>query len=256
MGPFTVGQIPSVPQVFNVTSDGLPKNLTAFTTINLITVGPDGEQIAASAMGTLGAVSTPTNQVTLSWNTSASPFVLPGAYRIQLELNGPGNVKDFSGVDIFLVEPEIDSVTSWATVNDVLTITGRLVTNEELIQSQMIIDNVTNRTPATSGQMQAQDLIWLKRAVAFQAVWMQAQPDLYTKMGTLGFDQDGAKATYKSKAANYLGPLAERALKNVSWLRSRSLRIETPFIDGQSPAGYNALIHDWYENWTTLGSLS
>lgn len=240
MGPFTIGQIPAQPQFFNVMQpDGVtPWDLSNYSSINMIVTGPGETSVPGSAMGAVSKTGpSAVNQITLTWNSNASPFVSAGAYRFQFQLVGPGNVIDVTGTGTFDVESLIssdDAVTNWVTIGQVLTITNQSVTQDQIDQAQGIIDIVTRRTIADQNRIRARDLAWLQKATAFQAVWMASQPDIFSKTAYASVSQDGFSATPRNKSSLYLGPLAERALKNCSWLRSRSLRVKTAFIDGNN----------------------
>lgn len=253
MGPFTVGQVPAQPQVFVIfDADGNQRDLTTYTNIHTnLSTPPSG---AITHPGTC-SVSDPTSnpgKVALLWG-SLSPFPVAGTYSVQLELTGPGTIDDFTGWQDFVVEPVTGttSIPMWATPSDVASITGKSVTDAELVVAQMVIDLVTNRTPAVSGSISSRDITWLKRALAFQAIWMKAQPDLLERSSVSNVSQDGVSATFTSKASVYLGPLAIRALKNVKWLRTRSLRVQSPFID-QDGGMSDPMIDDALWNWSYM----
>jgi hypothetical protein len=151
-----------------------------------------------------------------------------------------------------MTTPSTDE-TSWASVEDVAAITGKTVTDDQVMSAQFVIDLYSNRTPAASALMSNRDKVWLQRAVAYQVVWMLAQPDFYSRTQITKLAQDGLSTEFASKAALHLAPLAERALKNCSWLRSRSLRIRTPFTDSDLGLyGFTSEVNDIYDTWTSV----
>ena len=131
---------------------------------------------------------------------------------------------------------------SWASVDDVATITGVTVTTPVLMMAQMIIETSCNRTYGGSGGMRTRDLTWLRAAVAWEAAWIPSQPGLLQRTGAQGVSQDGVSATFRSAADQWLAPLAQRALKNCSWMGLRSLRFGTrnPRLPDRALAGYTA----------------
>jgi hypothetical protein len=254
MGPFTVGEIPSLAQSWNVFyDDGTPWDLSAYTLITPIITMPDGTIRNDFGSGSIFQVPPATsgvNNLKVTWG-SPSIFTQAGSYQIQFML-AKGSSVDYSKIISFEVEPVagIEPTVLWATKNEALQITGRSMTQENLMQAQGIIDIVTNRTTKSIARIRPRDLVWLKRALAYQAAWMIDKPDIFTKTLFNTISQDGFTATPTYKSGAYLGPMAERALKNCSWLRTRSLLMRTPFVDGNNYAGMNphdddSLILSW-----------
>lgn len=259
MGPFTVGDIPNTPQVFQIDNDDLtPRDLSVYDSITMNMSDPNGDGVEQT-WTTEAYDPTHVGRIVVVWSpTDNSPFMLTGTYRVQIEMVASDGTSDSSAIATFDVEPVMGADPtpfSWASLGDVTAITGVSVSALEIAQAQSIIDLVTNRTPAASASMRLRDIEWLKRAVCYQAVWIDAQPDLFTRSSMLEVAQDAVTGKYASKASIYLAPLAERALKNVSWLRSRSLRVRTPFIDGDTDIYISPEANDLLENWTPLGML-
>lgn len=115
---------------------------------------------------------------------------------------------------------------TWAVPTDVLLYTGKTVTQDDCARAQAVVDLAVGRTYG------AVDLLpvgkraryWLKLAVAYQAAWMQAQPDLFSRSSVTDFNQDGAAATFDTDGQT-LGPLALMAVRRLPWKRSRSIRV-------------------------------
>jgi hypothetical protein len=131
-------------------------------------------------------------------------------------------------------------------------VTGVSVTAAQVALAQQMLNPHTNYTPELSGaNMQPQDLIWLRYALAYQAVWMTGQPGLLVRSAVTDVSQDGVAAKYVDESALTLGPLARRAIKQLSWKKSRSLRVRTPFIDDQTPLSSDpdSEANDLYERW-------
>lgn len=121
---------------------------------------------------------------------------------------------------------------SWATAGEVESITGQAVTAGQLAVGQSVIDLHANRTEGASGVISARDLGWLKAAVAWQAVWQKDQPGFSARSDVTTSTTDGQSNTYRGPDSITLAPLAQRALKNVSWKKSRSLRTPSVFAQG------------------------
>lgn len=120
-------------------------------------------------------------------------------------------------------------MTNWASTADVLSLTGKTVTEQQLDQANAVIElhagRIHSLAEANTG---SRDKEWLRRACAFQAAWQLSQPDLH---GRLDMTSVPGGAALKEGALT-LAPLAKRALARVSWLKSRSLHVRSPFVDG------------------------
>lgn len=125
----------------------------------------------------------------------------------------------------------------WATVSDVLSVTGHSATEPQLAEADSVITIYCNRTPDASGGMTKRDLYWLRSATCWQTVWQAAQAG-YEQLGSAqAVSQDGLQIQRETEHSVTLAPLAARALKNLSWVGSRTLR--TPNI--RIPLGVNVV---------------
>lgn len=116
-------------------------------------------------------------------------------------------------------------MTTWATAQEVEDTTGVTVTNAQLLQAQALIELHANRTAdMPTGSIRTRDLHWLKQAVCWQAAWASGQADLTTRSAHTQFTQDGLQVVQPNQASVVLAPLAQRALKNLSWKGSRTVR--------------------------------
>ena len=122
---------------------------------------------------------------------------------------------------------------AWATDDDVVTITGREATQEALAGAQVIVEIFSGTTELASDDelISTRNLRLLKNAVAFQAVWLDAHPDVLEAMDVQGVSQDGLNAQYATANAHLLAPLADRCINRLSWRReiqtrtSRAIRL-------------------------------
>lgn len=139
----------------------------------------------------------------------------------------------------------------WALPTDVAEIAGATVTEADVVKAQTLIETVVGRTSEATARISSSDQTWLKRAVAYQAAWMQDQPDLFTRTDVSGSSQDGASQQFR-KDSHTIAPMAKTALKKVSWLRSRSLKVGTRVTRGYlDPAGawVAAVFDEGHERW-------
>lgn len=115
---------------------------------------------------------------------------------------------------------------SWATTEQVETITGVSVTEALVTQAQFHIELFTEVTEDYN--LRPRDLRYLRMAVAYQAAWLKGQIDVATRTDVSSATQDTMTFTYANPEAAVLAPLARHALKRLSWKVSRSVTVRTP----------------------------
>jgi hypothetical protein len=130
-------------------------------------------------------------------------------------------------------------VNAWATVQDVLDTTGVSVTGQQLVQAQAAIEVFSNRIYTDQDRMRTRDLHWLGQAVAYQAAWIAGQFGLETRLDATQIQQDQVSTTLQGDGL-VLAPMAARALKRVSWMRSRTVHIRSA-VEGAGPLVGDAL---------------
>lgn len=114
---------------------------------------------------------------------------------------------------------------AWATAAECAAVTGVTPDTATLTLAHSTIRAHINRTEdEVVAAATDRDLDWLREAVAWQAAWLPYQPGYLARMGAQSIAQDGLTVQPVSPADLLLAPLAQRALKNLSWLGSRSLR--------------------------------
>jgi len=149
-------------------------------------------------------------------------------------------------------------MATWATVADVLSITGETVTEEQIQQAGYVIETWANRTYEMADRLRPRDRHWMKVATAYQVVWQISQPGYLTNLTNVtDYNQDGMLTRFDSKVDQSLAPMASRSLKNLSWKISRTLR--TP--DVNQPVGVDPTLIDYTHEssdelsaWTPLNS--
>jgi hypothetical protein len=129
--------------------------------------------------------------------------------------------------------------TAWVSPQTVIDVTGVSVTEQQLALAQADIEVFARRIYDDTARLRDRDLYWLGRAVAYQAAWAVGQYDLNTRMDSNGGSQDGV-STQLADDAVVLAPRAERALRNCSWRRSRTLHVRSAIEGGAAAA--NALL--------------
>lgn len=119
---------------------------------------------------------------------------------------------------------------AWATVDDVLAITARTVDADTLTVAQSDVETFVDRySPDDDAALSPRDLLRLKRAVCWQAVWLASNPDSHGRGLVSSLSQDGATATLATKDAVVLAPLAKRAIRNCQFRRRNTVRMVSDF---------------------------
>ncbi len=121
-------------------------------------------------------------------------------------------------------------MATWATLDDVYTVTRREVSENSLVVAQAIIEDLagtdqefTDPDSNISGRNQR----YLRKAVCWQAPWVESHPDILDVMDVTGVSADGVSAQYKTDTAAFLAPLARRCLNRVTWLNG-PIRVQGP----------------------------
>ncbi|MEV8610293.1 hypothetical protein AB0383_20600 [Amycolatopsis sp. NPDC051373] len=147
--------------------------------------------------------------------------------------------------------------STWATTDDVATFTGTEVTQAQLMQASATIDMHAARTYEDVTRVGTRDQYWMKLAVCFQAAWLTEQPDMFVRMDILSLgsaSRTGRGGTSFGPDALLIAPNAKKALSRVSWLKSRSLHVQSPFTDGYGVFGTDPLSSgsDGLYSWESL----
>ncbi|WP_274029454.1 hypothetical protein [Streptomyces sp. MMBL 11-1] len=241
--------IPLTAQFFEYA--GGPGAVLTGVTVTVTKVGDSTPTLGPVSAG----ISNPANGLyTYTWTTTAA--TAPGDYLVVW-----GGVDgDLEAVQASETVTVTEAVTgTWASIQDVVDITGATVTDAQLRRAQYVIDLVSGRTyeihTVLVEEGRTRDLRWLKQAVAYQAAWMAAQPDMFTRLNLTSVNQDTAQAQMGASALT-LAPLARRALHQVSWQGTRSVQVRTQrsrLLPGQGvqPAGAPVRDYGW-EEWEPL----
>lgn len=144
---------------------------------------------------------------------------------------------------------------TWATADDVHSATGVTVEAAHVTQAQSTIEVACGRMADEESRIRARDLGWLRLAVAYQAAWLSAQPDMWERMNLTATGGSGSSAMTGTSDWLTVAPMARRALDRVSWMRSRSLHVKSSFLDGLPPVSAvpTAETNDEWELWRPMG---
>lgn len=190
------------------------------------------------------------------WNATYAGSAVQASEIVSVLSYGAGTF--LTWCDITLVEDHIQGQGNVNAINPVTwvqNVTGLTLSNQQIMNAQQVLNMYSNYTPEASGfNMQPLDLQWLRYGLAYQSAWMSQQPGLLYRSEIDQLSQDGLSTHWADPRAVTLGPLALRSLRQLSWQKSRSLRVRTPFIDDQTPMSSDpdAEANDLYERWVDM----
>ena len=108
----------------------------------------------------------------------------------------------------------------------VLELTGVTVTDAHILQAQAIVGMKCGRDFDAADWAASvpfgRDRVNLAKAVAFQAAFIWAHPDVFTAADVRASSADGTSATY-SETGIVLAPLAKMSLRSLSWKGTRTV---------------------------------
>ncbi len=117
-------------------------------------------------------------------------------------------------------------MAEFASVAQVATLTGATVTPTTRLLAAQAVELASGLIEDTLDErvdISARDLYFLRLACAYQAAWLNAQPDYLTRDAASSVAQDGQSATGAHGDWLTLSPLARKATKRLSWRGTRNL---------------------------------
>lgn len=226
IGPFWVGDRPTVPVEIDLTREDMPSDLTKFDSAELVLVNPLGVPVADPGFQLFINDST----VEIDWPTDRSALDMSGIYVMQVTLVGEGVREQIAPVAFNVQSQASVRLPAWASVADVKAYTNKDVGQETVDMAQSVVELYVRLTPEIAAQLGLGivDLAWLKRGVAYQAAWMETQPDFFDRSDMDAFSQDGVSVDFTNTGMT-LAPLARKSLRNLGWVGG-SIRLN-PYID-------------------------
>lgn len=193
-----------------------------------------------------------------TWNATLSGSAVSQQQVVTVQDVNFGTAGFITWCDITLSENLINGQGNVRPVNPiawVYSVTGLTLTPMQIQNAQQVLNMYSNYTPEASGfNMEPRDLMFLRYGLAYQSAWMTQQPGLLYRGDVDSLSQDGLSTHWSDPRSIMLAPLALRSLKQLSWQKSRSLRVRTPFIDDQTPLSSDpdAEANDLFERWVDL----
>lgn len=134
-------------------------------------------------------------------------------------------------------------MATWASISETLAYTRINVEQEDLDSAQAMIELFADVIYEQSDKISTKNARLLKMAVAYQAAWITEHPDLFTHTDIQSINQDGIFYVHTHENSYLIAPMARRALKRLSWMRNKSIRVRPSrnkllnrrVIDGNNP---------------------
>jgi len=127
----------------------------------------------------------------------------------------------------------------FVTVNETMELTGAEVAEEAIPVAQAIIESYVGRVEAEVTN--ANDLMLLGRATAYQAVYMRENLELVFEQIDVKQQQGfGGMVTFRDNPASpWVAPLAIIACQRLSWKRMRSVKTGSIFAKPVEPLDWS-----------------
>lgn len=246
-GPFYVGDKPAVVLAIQVIRAGVPIDLAPYNAATVLVEDPAGASVTWSGNITIDNVA---DVVNVAFGATSN-FATPGVYTMRVRLTSAGGAVETSQPVLIVVYPATATGT-WATMAEVFAITNAEVTEAQLSDAQRVIDIYAGRTYDLAAKLGSRDRFWLKQACAHQAAWMPGQAGLGQRQQVQAFSQDGLTAQYAAEWNVSLAPMAARALKNLSWKGSRTVRTPGLGVPRGGIADFTGEASDQTHDWSPL----
>ena len=118
---------------------------------------------------------------------------------------------------------------SWATAVEASAITGLNITSSQITTAQAILEIWVGEVDTTRMEnVKTRDVNLLKKAVSYQAAWMQSKPELFGRSDVDQVIQDSLQFSKGDQETHVLAPLAKASIMKLSWRRARTIDPLTP----------------------------
>lgn len=200
----------------------------SFEAIDTLTVTPDLTGAWAAQLTPNGSLQTAIATAT-AYRVVESSAGASATYWIIVTDVSPSWVGDLRTTEVGPGTPGTLPGT-WCTVTDVLTYTGRPVTQQDVNAAQGMLEALIHRVWRTTDAGK-RDYYWLTRACAWQALYVNAHPELATMMDVSSISQDGLSITFKQTGQSLAiySPVALRFLSSLFRGSNTTIRLNSAF---------------------------
>lgn len=119
---------------------------------------------------------------------------------------------------------------TWCAVADVLAFTGGVVEQIDVDVAQQLMEALIHRVWRVT-DVTRRDYYWLTRATAWQALYVNARPEIKTMMDVQSISQDGISVSFKGSTQSLAlySPVALRFLSSLFRGSNSTIRLNSAF---------------------------
>lgn len=120
---------------------------------------------------------------------------------------------------------------TWCTVAEAAAITNETLTTGDLVAANQLLEIWVGVTPEARdavAEKSARNIRLLKKAEAYQAVWMKEKPALFERSDVDQVIQDSLQYTKSDQDSHVLAPLAKAAIQRLSFRGARTIMPLSP----------------------------
>jgi len=221
LGPYWVGDTPAEGVDVTITRDGEAVDLSLYDSALIELNDPEGAPVDTSG----STVTTSHEVVSFEWPADRSLFTLAGRYSLQVVLISEGKRERAALLTFDVRSPSLSIGTKWATPQDVLTLTGKVVDTDDIERAAATIDAVTGAADLDPKKLNRRNARMLKLATAYQAAWLRDQFDTFERYDVTAVSQEGSNASARDELTFVLAPLAKLALRRATWGKNRTVSV-------------------------------
>jgi hypothetical protein len=250
----------TLPVLYTTLTDtqGNPVDLTDATGVAFVMSPEATDDITVNAPAAIAGAPVAGN-VQYEW--AEGDTAIQGAYVASFIVSYLSGRQTYPSQDFIniLIQPGVTGVPAvvspFCSIADVQNITGQSVQDISLTVAWSVIEGVIGR-PASellislddnaTFVLTTRDQYWLQKATAFQAAWVEANPDFWSAYDINNANQSGQSGTFNVDGL-LVAPMARRALRYVTWMKVRSVKIQRPFPYARiiNPTVNDNLGHPW-----------
>lgn len=232
MSDFTIRENDLLPVLEVTLTDqtGAAVDLTSATSVNFVMTDPTTDTVLVNHAIT--AVDLAHGVVSYVWRTGDTARV--GNFTASFLVTYANGTQtyptatDLSIAMLAAIIPPAPAIDAWCTVDDVMGTTGQTVDITDVMQAQIIVEGFINRVWRSTDSTH-RDFVWLKRAVVYQALFVNQHPEIFSMMDVASLQQDVLSTTFRDEASFYVAPLTQMFCQRLYRAANTTIRMNSAF---------------------------